>query len=318
MKKVVQLILIMTVAMACKGKSDPIIPSQTDLQKQGLKGAVVNVKSDSYIALKQADGNYTKVCHVNFTEAISQLWDAEDVIWASVECYNNAGRITSRQILNEIEETFAYQYDQKMQLSIITYSTKDGQWSWQESYFYNVNGQKERCQIVSNSRDKPIAIYYQYDIDGKLIQENYNDERITAFGYDQKGNRISEIEEHKSIGVVIPNRTKYNYTPQGVYTGKEITKIGSELGEHSVIYFDAADRKLREVTDGVTTTYTYNEQGDRIKRESSVSTTTYQYKYDKEGNWIEKIRITCFPNQQTLEPEVVESYMTIREISYKL
>lgn len=318
MKKILQFILLLATVTACTTKPISVTPVQTDLQKHNLRGDVIQVKSTCYTSAKEADGSYTKGDYVNYSEMTNPLWDADDAIWASVENYNEAGMITLRRILNEMKETQTYAYNPKGKLIETTYSTKDRQGDWQEIDTYNADGQIEIRLISMEGNAKPITIRYLYDAEGKLVQENYNDQGTTTFTYDQKGNPVSEVEKRNADGFTIKNSTKFNYAPDGTYLGKETTILDSEMGAHTVIYFNAHNLKLSEVTDGITTVYTYNEHGDRTKRESPVSTTTYQYTYDKRNNWTEKIRTTSYPNPKVGTLEVAECYMTIREISYKL
>ncbi|WP_028856034.1 hypothetical protein [Psychrilyobacter atlanticus] len=187
-------------------------------------------------------------------------------------------------------------------------------------YRYNDNGKLIEVRNF-NSKDKFIGkTIYKIDGKGNLVETNdFNSkgEFVDKIIYtrDDKGNAI-ETNSYDSMGSLI-SKFKFEYDRKGRVLESIYYESGDEMEEKTYIKYDGKGRtvEIKVITEGnvIIKNLKYeNKEKDEvttmIKFENylNMSKTIYKYKYDENGNWIEKISI------EGEKPKVIEE----REFEY--
>ena len=151
-----------------------------------------------------------------------------------------------------------------------------------DNYVYNEQGRLISYEVRVLSSGHIDYYHLQYDENGFLINDGHNN-----YKNDENGNSI-EIEV-AGIGTAM---RKYNDKNQMVEEWRY-------YGEGQIIHSWGVDEdgnhweKDEEILlEGERTLYEYNELGDIILRKDQFLGTTdiITYKYDKQGNWIERFQ----------------------------
>ena len=181
---------------------------------------------------------------------------------------------------------------------------------------YNTDGNYEYYaffDILEDSIQLGAKTLFKYE-NNKVIQRDYNGEEqlinTNIFTKDNKGNIIHMLSERPDdhtkdsesfvyysnnrldSTVTITNgnkRTERREYLDKYGSFKNIVTDQSGLKSESFYYKDEKGRTCKTTVDNQTTVYEYNEHNDLITHKSDESLITYQYKYDKTGNWIERI-----------------------------
>ncbi|MDC3414928.1 RHS repeat domain-containing protein [Terrihalobacillus insolitus] len=150
-----------------------------------------------------------------------------------------------------------------------------------DEFMYSYDKNNNITQIESQEG----TVTYQYDELNQLIQETLIDGTILTYEYDSVGNRTQKTTEDPSGGI---SAITYSYNE-----ANELTNVGSQAysydangnlistGDKTFIY--NANNRLVEVqdADGVTiASFSYDEQGRRIRKTTSDGTTYYHYDLD--------------------------------------
>lgn len=174
------------------------------------------------------------------------------------------------------------------------------------TYEYDSQGRVVKVTTIPTYKGKPRKHVqtrnYEYSQeDGKLVvssvcvclNENHNKERKTQWVYDANNRLINH-----NVSVFKINSDKLYFIQSFTYKYNEsgqLTQInGNGLNIDGSINSALMNIQQLQESFGLeeTTTYTYNEHGDieevRHTKANSINITTYQYKYDSHGNWIEK------------------------------
>ncbi|MBV7440439.1 hypothetical protein KRX57_03330 [Weeksellaceae bacterium TAE3-ERU29] len=127
-----------------------------------------------------------------------------------------------------------------------------------------------------NLPNKGIYCTYKYDERGNLIEERITRAKDGSSAgykinsYDESNNKIEE-KKYSSAGV-LDTRNIYKYNEKG------------ELIQQSIYTSDKLYSNIY---------YKYNNRGERIEEKyeysSIIINSTYKYKYDEKGNWINRI-----------------------------
>ena len=242
---------------------------KSDIEKQGLRGPVRSVKSQTNDAADERPGAKGRVKQLDTVTYDQNGNEIERII------YDDYGFLVGK-------ETHSHDAKGLLTESVLT----DPKGTVMEKRNYRYDGDKLTQIVISDGKGKPIVKQVNsYDVNGRRQKESYFDQSklagTTVYEYDQKGN-TAQVSFHLANG------------------SKAEAPIGPCLGAHRVVYEYNNERKLTKViafeSDGKekkSWTYRYNAAGDVAEdfRESFWSTTkfSYVYEYDSHGNWVKQI-----------------------------
>lgn len=172
-------------------------------------------------------------------------------------------------------------------------------------YIYNPQGQLRECKIITG----PVVrnLYYRYNKQNQLEHsaEHSNGTTIkaTTYQYDDKGNMILSHSYFEGSTSETKNKQKFNaqnqlvelqvYDEQNVVQLKKIISYNEQgLESEQAIYSGSNIPSYKRQFD-------YDEQGNCIKdwaflesgQLNEKDAFNYQYTYDKQGNWLTKIKL---------------------------
>lgn len=142
-------------------------------------------------------------------------------------------------------------------------------------YIYDKNLVLTESYVEDAERQIEHRVLYKYDASGRLAERSYNDAKNDVY-----------------------RREVYSYDFDGaVHRTSVYDRSKNKILDHHYEY----DAHMQPVN---VTTYDYTDE------EADVSTSLYQYKYDNQGNWVQR-------TQYTLEKDnAVPTYITNRKIEY--
>lgn len=172
-------------------------------------------------------------------------------------------------------------------------------------YRYNDSGKLIEVRNFNSKDEFTGKTIYRIDIKGNLIEtSDFNSEGKLmgkiVYIRDDKGNAI-ETNSYDSMGI-LNSKFKFEYDRKGRVLESIYYGPGGELEEETYIKYDSKGREteVKVITEGsvIIKNFKYeNKEKDdltaMIKFENYLimSKTIYKYKYDENGNWIEKISI---------------------------
>ena len=142
-------------------------------------------------------------------------------------------------------------------------------------YIYDKNLMLSESYVEDAERQIEHRVLYKYDESGRLVERSYNDAKNNVY-----------------------RREVYSYDFDGaVHRTSVYDRSNTKMLDHHYEY-DAHQQHIN------VTTYDYTEE------DPDVSTILYRYKYDKQGNWIQR-------TQYVLEKDnAIPTYITNRRIDY--
>ena len=233
--------------------------------------ALVNL--GDYKDTKQLLSNFS-IVYENVTSYLSQLYSTSDYTYDS---NGNCTKIINTTTYDDVEgggiDTTEYIYDEKGNCIKEIFSS--GSHQYNTEYIYDENG----------NRIKEL----EYDYAGELSS-------IIEYLYDEYGNCTKNLS-YDMNGALI-STTLYTYA-QSLCTG-ETTMINDQISEMYQYNYDSNGNRIKtemlnsEFGELSTIESQYNSNGDEIRSEYYLSDGTlascyeYAYKYDNNGNYIEK------------------------------
>ena len=265
---------------------------QTDLEKEGLKGAVSEVEHKEWKAAEK----FGTAGKTEYIIGVQEEYTPNGYIKATTYIDEN-NKLSSKTVYildnsSNIKESKSYDSDGTL-ISYTTYKYHPGQFLKEKSYFmvngkvsdisyYNEIGQiLDRNRSTKNDEGAKIDIWkYSYDNEGNEKSRKYYKEEdgvqkeiyATLFKYHQKRLILEE---------------NYDY---GRYTGSTEYKYDISGGTTRIEYYP--DGSIRNKT---TSKEKYNSQHDieefvYTTSSGEVKIQTYMYDYDAKGNWTRKIK----------------------------
>ncbi len=173
-----------------------------------------------------------------------------------------------------------------------------------DQYICKYNEKGDLFEKLYSQKDLfDINYKYTYDEKDNLIKETsfYKDNspmQYDAYKYDAKGNQI-EMSSYYEDDKLIYRKT-YEYDTKGNVIRENSFGPYNELNSYSEYKYDDNNNKIEKNSfskDGILderTSYKYDKQGNLTEEKIFKSNgdlkdiRTYQYKYDKKFNWIEK------------------------------
>jgi len=184
--------------------------------------------------------------------------------------YDSAGRQSSVERPNGVKTSYAY--GPGGDVTDISH-TRGGTRVDGTRYSYDAAG---RRTVVAQADGEHV---YSYDAAGQVLAADHpSGESDEAFGYDERGNRISDAGQYDAANR-LSSRSGFSYS----YDDERRTVARREISSGKVTSFswDAHDR-LRSVAapDGTVTRYLYDPFGRRIQATGSGQTTTRVFGLD--------------------------------------
>lgn len=209
---------------------------------------------------------------------------------------------------NTLLEKYIYQYDTAKRITdsirVDTYGNIIEKFSWS----YDQQGRKTKQILFQTPDSSTFTIEYEYNAAGKLVKEKGHNagsgtnDYTTTYTYDEKGNKILEEKkishnrvpgnkDHKYLFAYDSNRYVTSFIsvkPNGQLVEKNIFVFDNKGNRVEAAFYDTADKVRNRLI------YKYDEKNNEIELKNYQSrddiglTLTWQYEYDKTGNWISK------------------------------
>ncbi|WP_101909222.1 RHS repeat domain-containing protein [Marasmitruncus massiliensis] len=195
--------------------------------------------------------------------------------------YDGMGRLISKTDRNGNVYTYAYDGLDR----ILNESVTAGGETTSTQHRYTKTGQK-----LSESNDT-LSVTYQYDAQGRVIQQSESNDVVKIMGYDAAGNRISFTLKRGTVQEI-----NLGYTYDRANRLKTVTKNGTPIAMYS--YDDNGNRTALEYPEShILIRYTYNDANLVTsvlnRKESTIDgsilvMTSYEYQYSLDGNQTRK------------------------------
>lgn len=242
--------------LSCNGNSQTISNTETDLQKENLKGKVILVVDGVNLRFYNKNGNLVKESNSESESSSYKTYQYQDLIIKS---------INSKTVFKDFERTDLFNYDSNGKLISRKSSYKlDPKSITYEYFMYN---------------DKNLLTTRKLENTSKNYNNNQYEKDIylTKYYYNGDGKIDSTIDGKLS---------KSNITFFDTYT-KDIFNTESQVISSESYEVKNGLTKLIQVSK-----FRYNEKGDYSEKiendivNNTINRYTYSYQYDSYGNWI--------------------------------
>ena len=250
----------------------------------------------------------------------------------------------------EKESTDTNSYDKKGRITASSYNSKYSKYKYKYSYNSNgstttsyENGKKTGKTVYTyNKNKKTTSTAKEYDAKDKLVS-------TTKYTYDSKGNCTKRETTYKQKGRKKDvSTTKYTYKGKVIvksvyktsdgskwvdeYSSKGIIKKSTYTNSNSdyknIYYYNskgyATKSEAHDSYSDTVTTYTNDKKGNTTKavevmtikdsQEKITTTYTYEYKYDKNGNMLQRLN---YSNGEPTSKSVYSGYKKFKITSSK-
>ncbi|MCF7792518.1 MAG: hypothetical protein K9N09_01165 [Candidatus Cloacimonetes bacterium] len=321
--KIRLLILVLILSLA--------LISETDLAKEDLEGKVKAITSSTF----KAD-----------TDSEELVWELKSTISAkTIKIFDVKGNLIEEKNFMEDGTIFSssvYEYDESGNNSKIIDSDGAGikycyKYDYDEDgnmleekqfganddllgkyiFEYDEKGYKIKSQEIDTDGNVTTTYKYVNNNDGKPVEQKIFDgdeqRNHTKIEYDENGNLTKSWLYDEDDNLKETNILTYNENDKPVTMISE-NKIDEVIKKYDYVYNDIDKVSQVELYENAVLVrsedYEYNEHGDdkwmKFDLEGTITTYRYEYKYDDQGNWAEKIE---YKND---EPDI----KYIREITY--
>jgi hypothetical protein len=241
--------------------------------------------------------------------------------------FDKRGNVTQSRRENhdngEVYATDCYRYNSKGQLVEVTGEGKeyDDVWgSWKTIYKYNTKGNTIKVKELYVDDGRKFITTYKYDKYQKVIKivaidTGINDNRMSTYTYDDKGNKI---EERYYDFETPTGKTIYKYDDKGNKVEECTYDVeGSLINKYTYKYDDKGNKveECRYDMEGSLIdkyTYKYNNSGQVVEEAYYYGESLREmltYKYDSKGNLTEEISLKG--------EKITPVEQTIYEITYR-
>lgn len=228
----------------------------TSVTEPGGLSLTYTYNSDGQLASKTDQTGYATNYSYNAAGQITQITDGSGNV-ITTYTYDAAGNLTKTTNANGTYTVYTYNADNYV-ASITNYSSS-GSVDSEFAYTYDANGNRLTQTTASGTTN------YTYDADNQLIKVVLPGGRTITYAYDANGNRTTISDSAlTSVTYTVNNLNEY------------LTVAGVTYG------YDADGNLVSSTTNGVTTTYTYNDR-DQLAT-AAVGGVTYTYGYDAMGD----------------------------------
>ena len=283
-----------------------------DLQAQKYTEALKLIDSGDYVAAREilielGDYEDAKTLLGNFRYVLLTWEDSSTDANGeplgglnTVKTYSEDGLLVSSVCGNE---RFEYVYDENKRL--IKELCSDGESTWCLcEYAYDEKGNLVKQTNYSSDSGGTIPIRgfeYSYDDRGNMIHKvslsNYDDE-LTSLStfytqdctYDENDRLISTVKTQRDG---TKERVDYFYDENGLLIREQKKKTDNSVTIFEYIFeyiYDESGKPLRELTDSGIWEYTYDGNGNLVKKQQNTATDSfvYEYTYDENGRLVKE------------------------------
>lgn len=283
-KKIFLLLLLVTGVQAFAQIGNNMRESKNNLKDMNLFGKVKTFKITPY-KLVDYFGKITKGDKQEFWRGDVVIVFDEHGYKAENNTYNKVGNLSQKVI---------YKYNDKgKRLSRDLYNAY-GKLQMKFLYVYDNKGAKKAYNSYSPTGELNDSYLYKNDDKGRMIEEVWI-KKDKSFGskytyeYDKMG-KVAKMCQYTASEKQVDNCTSYKYDKNGRISEIEIYNSNNSLSRRSVITYDEKGNE-KEIK-------YYDGKGTFLEERS------YTYKFDNNGNWIERIEsINQFP-KSLLEREI--------------
>lgn len=283
-KKIFLLLLLVTGVQAFAQIGNNTHETKNNLKDMNLFGKVKTFKITPY-KLVDYFGKITKGDKQEFWRGDVVIVFDEHGYKAENNTYNKVGNLSQKVI---------YKYDDKgKRLSRDLYNAY-GKLQMKFLYVYDNKGAKIAYNSYSPTGELNDSYLYKNDDKGRMIEEVWI-KKDKSFGskytyeYDKMG-KVAKMCQYTASEKQVDNCTSYKYDKNGRISEIEIYNSNNSLSRRSVITYDEKGNE-KEIK-------YYDGKGTFLEERS------YTYKFDNNGNWIERIEsINQFP-KSLLEREI--------------
>jgi len=233
--------------------------------------------------------------------------------------YDAAGRLLERKsgMSGDPAGKSIYSYDESGLLARVVSVDPDGTERESEVCSYGADGRRTSVRFISTPKTNGTFTLVNYDNREQLDEVLFKDQnhhliRRLTFARDAAGRLASEEThlgetelEHAATGdreraramftkvfgaQLIMSSTSYSYDGKGRVRERR-TRMG-DLGGHRTTYlYDDHDNPIEETTEHTSREMEIDDEGNpsKTKGDSHTQTTRYEYTYDAQGNWTERV-----------------------------
>lgn len=202
--------------------------------------------------------------------------------------YDDAGNMTEESDFDsngKLFDKYSYKYDGKNLIEEINYDS-DGSVIFRSAYKYDKSGNLIEKNEYNSKGGLSDTSTYAYDDKDNMTKKGGTSSNACrwTYSYDKDGNMFEKFRYDCDDRL----REKFTYSKNVI----ERIQTDYEMNQHRL-----PDDEVRERTKEIITT---NDNGNIIERKEYTfegrficyltRTTTYEYKYDEKGNWIERIQ----------------------------
>lgn len=285
MKVKIFLLLIIGGLQCVFAQTTSLRQSQNHLKDMNLYGKVKTFKITPY-KLVDYFGKITKGNKQDF-------WKGDVVIVFDEQGYKKENNTYNK--VGQLSQKVIYRYDEKGKRTSRDLYNSYGKLQMKFLYVYDNKGFKTAYNSYSPTGELNDSYLYKNDAKGRMLDETWI-KKDKSFGskytydYDAKTGKLAKMCQYTSSETQVDNCTTYKYDKMGRISEIEIYNSNNIPTRKSVItYDDKGNEKEIKYYDG---------KGVFLEERY------YEYKFDDNGNWIERIEyINQFP-KSFLEREI--------------
>lgn len=280
----------------------------SDVKERGLNGLVKSLKTyGAFVVAEAADGTVDTI-------------GAEKTMGYDIEMYNGKGQCTETAQYSEPDSLnfkITTEYDGFGKKTKITYSSRwekpdvecyctylpNGKIHEEFAYGYDYEDDAERCIFQK--------VVYEYDANGNPSSRSHY--RIGEYGAPRFKYRSTYNDAHQRIEECryngkdeLKERCAYTYNEAGRIATEEHSQAGLPYTKRYQYDINGLLTEIVEEMEDGCTTYKYDDKERIIERKSRFGDNSYEYRYDRHGNWT---RQTAFEGERA-------TYIIKREIEY--
>lgn len=273
----------------------------------------------------------------------TRFWMNDDAISKGIYFYDERGRITRIAGVDQggkEHESEAYSYSpdgKKMKVYFVPKQYSDGAFGYgiegtTHSYGapgattittrYDDRGQPEEVLFYDDGQRLLRRVIFTRDTTGRLMREEMHfGEQLPFPGMEKELENAPPKDRERAMAMLanlfgskkVMSSTTYEYDGQGRLLGRRM-RMG-ELADHRTTFrYDDHDNPIEETSEDTSREMQMDEEGNLhpTKETSNIQNVRFEYRYDAQGNWTERVVWSRWETNPNFERSNVER----REITY--